>query len=188
MSSGTQSLFARGSVGRPVPRWALAATALCLLLPLPSVLWRLLMLSGVDVGFADADVYTASAGTVGYVLGLDAVEVLVGLACLGLAMRWGERVPRHVPVLGGWVIPRWLPAAICSLGLLAMLAIWGMLFYSLGRVWLGLGEGWVPDHGMDGTERAFLLACYVPFFAWPLAIITALVGYWRRRRPALTAS
>lgn len=182
------SLFARGSVGAPVQHWALVATVLCLLLPLPSVLWRVLMLSGVDVGFADASMYTSSGEGVGYVLALDGVEVLVGLACLGLGMRWGERVPRAVPGVGGRVIPRWLPTAIGSLGVVAMLLIWGALLYSLGRVWLGLGEGWVPDHGMSGIERAFLLACYVPFFAWPLAIIAALVGYWRRRRPALTAS
>lgn len=166
--------------------WARTATWLCLLLPLPSVLWRVLMLSGVDVGFADAPLFRGSAEAVRYVIGLDLVEIVVGLACLGLAMRWGERVPGFVPGVGGRVIPRWLPTAIGTAGVLTMLAIWASLIVSLATTWLGLRTGWTPDRGMGAGDRALLLVCYVPFLLWPLAIIAALIGYWRRRTP-LTA-
>lgn len=48
-------------------------------------------------------------------------------------------------------------------------------------VWTGAEAGWTPDIGMSPGQRTLLLTCYIPFFAWPLAIAAALIGYGRRR-------
>lgn len=156
---------------------------LCLLLPLPSVLWRLLMLAGVDVGFAEAPLFRADRGLTLYVLALDAVEILVGIACLGLIRPWGEVAPRFAPVVGGRTIPRWLPLAIGGTGFALMLLIWAAMAAQFIPSWLGWTHGWTPDHSMDGPHRGFLLLCYIPFALWPAAIGVALAGYWLRRRP-----
>lgn len=184
MVSRIASLKDPGSVGRAPQPWARVATWLCLLLPLPSVAWRLAMLLGVDMGFAEAALFRAESGPTIYVLALDAVEVVVGLLCLGLIQPWGERVPRWVPLLGGRTIHRLIPTAIAGAGNALMYLIWGSLLASFVPVWLGVRDGWVPDHGMTGPERALLLACYIPFLAWPLAITVATIGYWRRRSVA----
>lgn len=97
-------------------------------------------------------------------------------------------MPRWIPGIGGWIIPRWIPLAIGTAGAIALVLILGSLLFAFARVWAGGTEGWTPDRGMDGGERAFLLVCYVPFFAWPVAILAALVGYARRRRPEVAVS
>ncbi|MFC7457179.1 hypothetical protein ACFQS2_08280 [Brachybacterium sp. GCM10030267] len=182
MRSGIRSLLKVEGTGRPPPRWARAAGWACLLLPLPSVLWRLAMLAGVDVGFADAELFRGQPGPTMYVLGLNAVELVVGGLCLGLIMPWGERLPRRVPGLGGRAIPRTVPLAIGGAGNVAMYAIFGSLLASFVGSWTGATEAWTPDRGMDGAERAMLAVCYVPFMLWPVAITLALVGYGMRRR------
>lgn len=164
--------------------WARVAALLCLLLPLPAVLWRLLMLAGVDVGFAEADRFRGDPAATAYVLTLEAVTVLVGLLCQGLAMPWGERIPPAVPRVGGREIPRRLPLLLGGVGVTVMLVIWTQLATSFLGHWLGLRESWTPDRAMDASERLLLAVCYLPFAAWPFAIIAALVGYERRRRPS----
>ncbi|WP_052462138.1 hypothetical protein [Nigerium massiliense] len=170
-----------GAVGAPVQPWARAAAWACLLLPMPSVIWRVAMLLGADVGFADADAFRGDPGLTAYVLGLDVTEVAVGVLCLGLIMRWGEVVPRWVPGLGGRVIHRLVPTVIGGVGNVTLYAIMAGLAAAFVPVWLGQRAGWTPDRGMDSGQRAVLLVCYVPFFLWPVAITPALVGYWRRR-------
>lgn len=172
-----------GAVGRAPQPWARVATWLCLLLPLPSVAWRLAMLLGADVGFADAGMFRGERGPSIYVLALNGTEIVVGLACLGLVRPWGERIPHAVPGVGSRTIHRLLPTAMAGAGNALMYAIWLRLLASFVPVWLGARDGWAPDRGMDGGERALLLACYIPFLLWPLAITVAIIGYWRRRRP-----
>lgn len=87
------SLRHRGTVGAPIPRWVAIAGWAALLLPLPSIVWRLAMLSGIDMGFRDAALYRDSAEAAIYVLGLDTVQVLVALLCFGLIRPWSETAP-----------------------------------------------------------------------------------------------
>lgn len=183
MRSRVLSLFLIGVADRR-PTWgARVAGWLCLLLPLPSVLWRLLMLAGVDVGFREAPQFRADPRLVLYVLALDGVEILVALACLGLILPWGERCPRWAPRVGGRVIPRIVPTAIGTAGLVTMLVIWTAMASAFIPAWMGRTDNWTPDAGMSTGQRAFLLLCYLPFAVWPAAIAAALIGYWRRRAP-----
>ena len=153
-----------------------------LLLPLPSVVWRLAMLAGVDLGLGISDFYRSSAGAIAYVLGLEVVQVLVAVLCFGLIRPWSEIMPRWVPRLGGRKIPRAVPGTIGAVGVLALFYFIGTVLFSLMRSWLGITDGWTPDEGMSTGERVLLFACYVPFFLWPVATAVTVVGYWLRRR------
>ena len=165
----------------PVQRWALIAGWGSLLLPLPSVLWRLLMLAGVDVGFGLSGEVRESAAGIGYVLGLEVLTVLVAVLGFGLIRRWGEVVPGWVPRLGGRTIPPLVPIIVSGIGSAVLLGLIGSVLAKFVLAWTGTVPGWTPDVGMTAGERAFLLTCYVPFFLWPVAIAVALIGYARRR-------
>src|SRR5690625_2027987 len=173
----------RPLTARPVQRWALVAGWASLLLPLPSVAWRVVMLAGVDVGLGIADFYRSSTAAIGYVLGLDVAQVAAGVLCFGLVRPWSEVVPRWVPGLGGRGIPRAVPGTLGAVGVVALCYLVGTAFFSLLGTWLGITDGWTPDEGMSAGERALLLACYVPFFLWPIATAVTVAGYWLRRRP-----
>lgn len=140
------------------------------------------MISGVETGFADAAFYYGAFGNTAYVLGLDAAQLLGGFLCLGLAQRWGERVPKVIPVLGGRVIHRLVPTVLGWLAFAAIVVGILALGIQFGIAW-GSGTGWTPDAGMNPTERTMLAACYLPLLAWPPALAVALLGYWMRRSP-----
>ncbi|WP_068253696.1 hypothetical protein [Janibacter corallicola] len=180
---GITDMTAVGRVGVAPQAWARRAALACVLCVLPSILWRVAMLAGVDTGFADADWYRAEGSRVAYVLGLDALQLAGALLCLGLALPWGERVPSFVPGLGGRTVHRLVPMALGGTGTVALYLIMGQLVRAYGSVWLGLREGWTPAAGMDPFEATVLGVAYAPLFCWPLVLTVALVGYWRRRSP-----
>ena len=184
MHSRTGILVSRTATTRPVQGWALACGWAACLLVIPSLIWRIAMLSGADTGVAEAELFRSSTTGLVYVLGLNVAELAAALLCLGLVMPWGERVPNWVPGIGGRAIPRLLPVVVGGVGNLALyllLVPWGTMF--LGT-WLGWWEAWTPARAMNPVQTGFLLAAYLPFFAWPLAVTGALIGYWQRRRPA----
>lgn len=162
-------------------RWARWAAWGCLLCVLPSILWRVAMLAGVDVGFSQADQFRAGPGMIAYVLALDAAQLGGALLCLGLVARWGERVPHWVPGLRGRTIHRLVPMALGGTAAALLVYIVGTIVVSLVRVWTGQVDAWTPDAGMDAGERALLLAAYVPLMFWPALLLAALGGYWQRR-------
>lgn len=174
---------AEHTTGRPVPGWAQVAGWLSLLMPLPAVLWRVAMLAGVDVGFADAGQFRSSAGGIGYVLTLEIVSVLAAILCFGLIRPWGERVPGWLPGAGR-AIPRWLPLALGTIGLVVMVILLGQTLADIIAGALGASDAWQPYAGMSPGQMALWLACYIPFYAWPIAVAVALIGYGLRRRPA----
>ena len=179
-------MTAAGRVGVAPQRWARRAALACVLCVLPSILWRVAMLAGVDTGFAEADWYRAEGSRIAYVLGLDVLQLTGALLCLGLARPWGERVPSFVPGLGGRTIHRLVPMALGGAGTVVLYLIMGQLLSAFGSVWLGLSEGWTPAAEMGPFEAAVLGVAYAPLFCWPLVLTVALVGYWRRRRPGPT--
>lgn len=180
---GMRRIASAGRVGVPPQVWARRAALACLVCVLPSILWRVAMLAGVDTGFADAEWYRAEGARIAYVLGLDALQLTGALLCLGLAMPWGERVPRVVPVLGGRPIHRLVPMVLGGAGAVVLYLVTGQLLVTFGSVWLGLREGWTPAAGMDAAEATVLGLAYVPLLMWPVLLTVALVGYWRRRSP-----
>ena len=142
------------------------------------------MLSGADVGFAQADLFRSNAVGTAYVLGLEAVQATAGVLCLGFIRPWGERVPRWVPRLGGREIPRILPLVVGGIGNALLYYINATLVIRFGAVWLGLAEGQTPADGMNHWQVAVLVAAYAPMLLlWAPALTVGLVGYGRRRAP-----
>lgn len=169
------------TTGRPVPGWAKAAGWLSLLMPLPAVAWRVAMLAGVDVGFADVEQFRSSAGGVGYVLTLEIVSVLAAILCFGLIRPWGERVPGWLPGAGR-AIPRWLPLTLGTIGVIVMVILLGQTLADIVAGALGDTDAWQPYAGMSPGQLVLWLACYIPFYTWPIAVAVTLIGYWVRRR------
>lgn len=167
---GITGIAAVGRVGVSPQRWARGAAFARVLCVLPSILWRVAMLAGVETGFADADWYRAEGARIAYVLGLDALQLAGALLCLALARPWGERVPRFVPGLGGRAIHRLVSMALGGAGAAALYLIMGQLLVGYGSVWLGLRDGWTPAAGMDEAEAIILGLAYAPLFCWPLVL------------------
>lgn len=176
-----------GTVGAEPQRWARWAAWGCVLCVLPSILWRVAMLAGVDVGFSQADEYRAGPETIAYVLALDAAQLAGALLCLGLIAGWGERVPGWLPGLRGRAIHRLLPMAVGGAAAALLTYIVGTIVVSLVWVWTGRVDAWTPDAGMDVGERTLLLVAYVPLMFWPALVVVSLVGYWRRRGRAISS-
>src|SRR5699024_4715587 len=140
----TRTLRHPGALGAPVPRWTVVAGWASLLLPLPSILWRIAMLAGLDVGFRDAELYRGSVEAVLYVVGLEAVQILVAVLCFGLIRPWSEVLPRWVPAVGRRAIH---PPVPTTGGAVGAPAPWGPpLPRSAGplRPAAGGAHGWTP--------------------------------------------
>ncbi|MBB6171846.1 hypothetical protein HNR23_001906 [Nocardiopsis mwathae] len=132
------------------------AVPLCLL---PSSLWRL-HLAAMPGGW--------------YPLVSSAAELGLGLPTLGLVHRWGEAVPRWVPLAGGRRIPGTavvLPAALGALAI-TLVTAYGLLN--------GIFQFVTPEQaravspGLPGSSERFdaerpggwVVAAYAPALAW----------------------
>lgn len=177
------NLFEPGVTGVRPQRWAKAASWGCLVCVLPSAGWRVAMLAGADTGFAEAEQFRSNTGLTGYVISLEVAQLTAATLCVGLASRWGERVPAWVPGLGGRRIHRLLPTVLGSLGALTTAGLLWPLLASFTGSWLGLTDAWTPDRAMDSGQRLVMWLCYGPLFLWPVLIMVAVAGYWRRREP-----
>jgi len=166
---------------RAPQRWARVACWTAFGCAVPSAAWRLAMLAGVDVGFANVDWFRGNTGGTVYVLALETVQLTAATLCLGLCQRWGERVPHWVPRLGGRAIPARVPLVVGGVGNGMLYLIIGTTTAILGSRWLGITEGWTPTMGMDRGHTVLLAAAYAPMLIWPVALTVGLVGYRKRR-------
>jgi len=169
---------------RPGRRWNWArigrwATAVAVVGPLPYALqraaWNLGIPLGVDEAFVEA--LAADLRTKGYhpltAYSLVVPAILGSLLTLGLSMRWGEVVPRWVPLLGGRRVPVPLavvPATVVSLAV----TVAGLTLYRMTIA----GGG-----GVDGTALPGLL-----WLPWGLALALATLAYQRRRAQSRCSS
>ncbi len=179
-----RGIMSVGTVGVEPQAWARRASIACLVCVLPSIIWRLAMIAGVETGFAEAAEYRASGAAVAYVIGLDVVQLVAAVLCVGLTMSWGERLPGWLPGVGGRRIHRLVPTAAGAVGAVLVTFFIVNLLLGFGPTWLGLADGWTPDAAMTPAQRTVLVLAYAPMLAWPLLLSAALVGYWRRRSPA----
>lgn len=141
------------------------------------------MLCGVDTGFAEAEVFRSSFQASVYVIKLEVLQLAGGMLCLGLIARWGEQWPRWLPWLAGKPINPKLPFVV---GAAANVILYLLIFPIVGRfigAWLGLWDAWTPAEAMNGQQRMWMAACYVPFVAWPVLLSVALLGFWHRHKP-----
>ena len=157
----------------PPPRWVRIAAHAAALTPLPSALWRLLLVFGLPAGYTARGLDGLGVdgwGRVG-VLGLSVFSELAALLTLGLVQRWGEVVPRWVPVVGGRPVRRRPVVVLAGVGAVALTVLWTPL---LG--W------WALDHpGMTSTGATVVGVLYLPLVAW--GPLLGAVTCWYARRP-----
>ncbi|MDG4810064.1 hypothetical protein O7634_25205 [Micromonospora sp. WMMD1120] len=105
----------------------------------------------------------------------------LALSTLGLVHRWGQQVPRWVPLIGARRIPA-RPVVLAALvGGALLVAICAYLipnsqFHFVERGWVGIG-GDEPTRERPGTD---VLRYYVPMVLWGPLVIAVAVDYARR--------
>ena len=143
------------------------AAWLCLACVLPSMIWRIAMISGVNTGFAFADMYQ-DGPHFRYVLTLEALQLIGGLLSMGLTIDWTM-----------W-LPRWVPLTLGALGNAVLYLILGPLLVRFSASWLGLSDSPTPADGMSGSHLFWFIVAYVPLFFWPVCLSVALYTYYKR--------
>ena len=159
------------------PRWARLAAVLAVLTTIPSALWRMAMAIGIPVGVSE-EVLSERFGFPGwgtvYVFGLSLLLVGLGSLTLGLVQRWGEVVPRWVPVLGGKRVPPMAAVVPASVGASLLTLLWASIMSNFGVV--------AEEFALEGAARAVVMACYAPLLLWGPLLAAVTVSYDRRRQ------
>ncbi|HSK97383.1 MAG TPA: hypothetical protein VK891_12260 [Euzebyales bacterium] len=150
-------------------RWAVGvAVAMPLLYASTRYAWLLGVPLGISEEFLRAGQRTGLwvAGA-----GLATFAVVGALLTLGLVQRWGEMLPRWVPVVGGRRVPPALATApAAAVSVLLITAGLGLL-----RDAVAAPVPWNP--GMWAASQPMLTV----FPVWGVALATATLGYHRRR-------
>lgn len=167
-------------VGRPVPRHVVIAAHLVALTVLPAGIWRVVLGSGVTMGFTRAALEADDMpgwGTVSVVF-LSLLTEGLALLTLGLVRPWGEVVPGWVPRLRRRRIPPRAVVIPATIGGVLLTAIWGFAFAGL----LGVHESAVWHEISGNGWRALMIGCYLPALFWGPLLLWLTHAYWRRRR------
>ncbi|CAM3334387.1 hypothetical protein KIPE111705_03195 [Kibdelosporangium persicum] len=155
-----------------VPRWAVwaaYAVPLCVLL---SAVWR------------TGEAFTQEVGLVSggwYLLLLTGLSMGAALLTLGLVHRWGERIPRWVPLVGGRNIP--VRAAVIPALAGGVLVIVICLYWVLNTLFGFVERGVIligDDNGLP-TPGPSVMALYIPWLAWGPLVVALALAYRRRR-------
>ncbi|WP_173924543.1 hypothetical protein [Agromyces sp. Marseille-P2726] len=156
--------------GRPVSASARIATWVAVVIPLLYAATRLLWAAGIPLGISEELLREGQESGLWW-RGSGLALVAIGGAALtsGLVFRWGEVLPRWVPVLGGRSVPVLLAVVP---GLAVSLIVFGAGF-SFVRI-VAAGDLPLPEH----------LVTVGPQLLWPIwgvALAVATVAYHRRR-------
>lgn len=160
----------------PPPRWAWLAAHVAALTALPSGLWRLALVVGFPAGYTArgyAGLDLSGWGTP-YLVLLSVLSEAAALLTLGLVQRWGEVLPRWVPLAGGRRVPPLTAVVPAGLGAAVVTALWTPLL-----LWWS-----VPHDDMTRTGALVVGFLYLPMVAWGPLLAAVTVSYWRRHRPA----
>ncbi|WUH96276.1 hypothetical protein OHR68_22090 [Spirillospora sp. NBC_00431] len=167
-----------------VPRWAVIAAYSASLTVLPSCVWRIALGFGAPIGppFPD-DVGDTSGDLPGwmpmwsYTILLSVLSEALAFLAVGLVSRWGEVLPRWVPLLRGRrvptlaaVVPAALGAAALTLGTLMMVT--------------SFNEFTAPDGTtvyLEGWRLVLFVASYGPLLLWGPLLAAVTVAYYLRR-------
>lgn len=156
--------------GGPVSRLARGAAIVALAVPLVYAVTRFAWAAGIPLGITDTMLRQGrESGLWAIGLGLGAVATVGGLLALGLVQRWGERIPRRVPLLGGRRVPVLLaviPASVAAASITAS-GIGFVRIIATGE--MSLAGNWTTV----GPELLWPL--------WGVALAIATVSYARRR-------
>lgn len=170
---------------KPAPRWAAAAAWLAVIAAAPTVIWRMLVGLGLDLGTPAAwraAEQIPGSGTL-YVLGLSVVELCAACLTLLLVRPGGDVVPRWSPIAAGRRLPMGVVAAIALAGAVVVTVLCVLSI----RSWPAVD----PFAGMASSAWSTLCgACYLAALVWPPALVVAVIGYvgTRRRRGRLPSA
>ncbi|MEU4823848.1 hypothetical protein AB0H37_18435 [Actinomadura sp. NPDC023710] len=160
---------------RPAPRWAHLAAHTITLLALPSGIWRLGLALGLHLGYTEEGYRTVCPPGFwgpGYLVLLAVLSEGAALSALGLVQRWGEVVPRWIPVIGGRTIA---PSAV-------LIPAWAGVAV-LAVLWTPLAAWWsMPGDDMTPAGHTVVGFLYLPLVAWAPLLAALAVAYRRRRR------
>lgn len=153
---------------------------------LPSSLWRIGLLLGLPFIGVDSDLYVDfSIADVIYILALSLVGMTAALLTLGLVQRWGEVLPRWLPLLGGRrVRPAFAVSVACLGAFLVLLISWQ--FLRGGAMLFDNAESGLETH-FTASGQVLLIGTYLPFLAWGPLLLAVTWSYWRRTRVAVDA-
>jgi hypothetical protein len=164
---------------RAAARWGRPATLVAVAVPLIYALTRLAWVFGLPLGISEELQRQAEAVNLWYAgAALAGVAIAGALLTLGLVMRWGEVVPRRLPVIGGRRVPPAL--AVVPASVVALLVTSAGLMY-----WrMVLGGGFRLGTSLTLTLRddwgALLPELLWPF--WGVSLGAATLAYHLRRR------
>ncbi|MCI4066516.1 hypothetical protein MRQ36_29750 [Micromonospora sp. R77] len=150
-------------------RWGRVATVGAALCPLPYATVRLSWLTPWAIGLPVDDPAVRIQGAA-----LGCAALTGAVLTLGLVSRWGEVVPRWVPVFGGRAVPSAL--AVVPGGLVAAaacVAAPGVLLHTLETEGFG-----------DGVRGVAVALFFFPFPVWGPLLAAAVLAYRLRRAPA----
>ncbi len=161
---------------RPAARWAVVAAYAAPLCVAPSSLWRLSILGDETVRL-DAEGW--------YLITLSLLSMGLALLTLGLVHRWGERIPRRVPGLGGRPVPARAAVAPAATGALLLIAICAYVLLNAVFGFVERGPVLIGPDGADAVRRPEpgieVLAFYLPLLLWGPLVLAVAVDRWRRR-------
>ncbi|QNE23273.1 hypothetical protein F1D05_32995 [Kribbella qitaiheensis] len=161
----------------PVPRWAYRLAHVIPFLTLPSGLWRLGLVTGSSMGTLDdagRPMHLHGFGENLYVVCLTLFSEAVALTAFGMVKRWGEVVPRWIPLIGGRRVAPYAAIIPATLGSFALIAIWTYGFR-------GAFTGQFIPFSSDAAA-ALMITCYAPLNLWGPALLVLTWAYYRRRR------
>lgn len=160
---------------RPPQRWAVWCAHLAVLSSLPSGIWRILVVLHVPLGLGPLE--RLGVNTLGGSLSLvflTTVQEFFAFLTLGLVSRWGEVMPRWIPLLGGRTVRPWVAALAAGLGAVALTVLWtgSIVFARPTAAWYAL-----PELG-----RTIITILYAPLLVWGPLLGVVTVAYVRRHR------
>ncbi len=156
------------------PRWARVAAHAAALTPLPSSLWRLLLVFGFPAGYTAQgyeDLGTTGWGAV-YLVMLSLGTEGAALLTLGLVQRWGEVVPSWIPFIGGREVPVKAAVVPAAIGAVLLVVLWTPL----------LGWWHIPHDDLTPLGVTLIGLLYLPMVLWGPLLALVTVSYSRRRR------
>ncbi|MEV0336052.1 hypothetical protein [Nocardia sp. NPDC050717] len=159
-----------------LPNWATAAAWLCVAAAAPTVLWRVLLGLGWDLGTPAqwrAEQQIPGPGS-SYVLTLAALQLGAALLAVRMVRPDGDRVPHWVPLLAGRRAPAALVGGLAFGGAAILLALCAMSMWRWS--WVNPFDGAPASLG-----NAVCTAAYLAVLLWPPALIAATLGYLRGR-------
>ncbi|MGO1971849.1 MAG: hypothetical protein ACTH2Q_02720 [Propionibacteriaceae bacterium] len=160
------------------PRWAVRAAHLIAWCTVPSALWRIGIIIGIDgiydQGWIEHSRLDTPFGGFRMIL-LCVITEALALLSFGLVQRWGEVAPPWLGPFAGRKIPRRVAIVVAGTGAIGLCFVWT----------IGVPMAWIAqtpfEPGMQwGTPSVIQLAGYAPMIIWGPLLAMLTVGYARR--------